>query len=162
MNNYGKYIFFDVDGVLSAPCYYNKNTGEYGIGFDDQGWRDYLEEYKQDAYKDCKAVGAIYDFINGLNSDVTKYVLSSVENENEANAKIKFLDNKYPNMFEAYYFVKSDDEKIKHIIEFAHDNNIDIDECTLVDDTYLLLLKAHNNGIRAIHISNILAYNITK
>ena len=162
MKTYGKYIFFDVDGVLSAPCYYDKENDEYTIGFDDDSWHDFLAQYKQDAYKDCKAPHYIFEFIDQLPKDITKYVLSSVENEDEANAKIKFLDNNYPDIFDGYYFVKTDDDKIKHIIDFAKENNIDISECSLVDDTYLLLLKAHNKGIRAIHISNVLAYNVTK
>ena len=162
MNNYGKYIFFDVDGVLSAPCYYDEKNKEYCIGFDDDTWHEFLASYKEDAYKDCKAIDIMYRFIDCLEEDVNRYVLSSVENKDEANAKIKFLDNQYPDLFKAYYFVKTDDEKIKHIIDFAAENDIDIKDCTLVDDTYMLLLKAHNNGIRAIHIANILADNITK
>lgn len=158
-----KYIFFDVDGVLSAPSYFDSDINSQVIGFSDQGWNKYLNKEKENAYKDCKPLIQIIEFINQLlDSYCSLYVLSATENQIEADSKTVFLNNNYPHIFKEYYYVKNDNEKIEFIENFCKENNIEINNCLIVDDTYSLLLQAHCKGICSTHISNILANNITK
>ena len=153
-----KTVFFDVDGVLSAPNYFDKDLGKCTIGFSDKVWLEFLEENKEDSYKDCKVPTYIISFINDLiTKGITLYVLSSVENELEAKAKTKFLNHNFKDIFKRYRYVRTDDQKIEFIKDFCRDYDMNLDECMLVDDTYMLLLKAHCEGIKAVHIANILA-----
>ena len=158
-----KYIFFDVDGVLSAPSYYDSSTNSQAIGFSDEDWNKYLDCELNDTYKYCKPIKQIYDFVKELlDNNLNTYVLSAVSNDIEANSKTVFLNKYYPNMFIENYYVKHDKDKALFIIDFCKKHNIDTSNCLLVDDTYSLLLDAHCKGIASAHLSNVLANNISK
>jgi len=83
-------------------------------------------------------------------------------NELEVDAKALFLEENYQDIFEKYYFVRHDIDKIKVIKDFCLEKKCEINDCMLIEDTYDTLLKAHCEGIIAVHISNILANNISK
>ena len=158
-----RYVFFDVDGVLSAPCYYDDKKMAYVIGFSDEGWNEYLNNEGIYTYKYCKPVDFVKDFIVQLKEkNIKTYVLSTVANRTEAKAKSLFLDNNYKDLFIDYYYVEHDSEKLKFLLDFVKRKEILLQECLLVDDTYSILLDCHNEGISATHISNLLADNITK
>ncbi|MBR5755795.1 MAG: hypothetical protein IKX97_08280 [Erysipelotrichaceae bacterium] len=158
-----RHVFFDVDGVLSAPCYFDDANGEFTIGFTDEGWRNYLNNEGVYAYKYCSPVKQISDFITQLNSlGVNAYVLSVVENDVEARSKDLFIDEKYPGMFKDRFYVEHEDDKARFMVEFAVSRGIDAGSCMLVDDTYSILTQCRAHGLCACHLSNILADNITK
>ena len=157
-----KYAFFDVDGVLSAPRFINKNN-EFVIGFDSDGWIEYLNIYKQDAYQYCDTIAQLDKYINSLvNDNVELYVLSAISNEIEILAKNKYLDEKYPNIFKEYYYVYSSNDKVPFIENFCKEKNINPNQCMLIEDTFDILLEAHNHNIISIHISNVLSNTISK
>ena len=161
MNRAIRYAFIDVDGVLSAPAYVDEKNSEYSIGFSDQDWEGYLEEEGAYAYRYCAPVPQMKEFISGLKEKgVMPFVLSSVMNETEKQAKILFLDKNYPGLFREYFFVKKDQDKISFMKKFASLNEAEYGQCLFVDDTYDLLLKAHLEGITCAHLANVLADNI--
>lgn len=157
-----RYVFFDVDGVLSAPAYYDDKEQSLAIGFSDEGWDHYLLQEGVYAYRHCRPVPAIKSYIRKLkDSKIPLYVLSSVCNETERQAKILFIQNNYPETFTDLYFVRHDADKIVLLKDFAEKKQIYLSSCLLVDDTYDLLLKAHCAGISCAHVSNVLADNIS-
>ena len=158
-----RYAFIDVDGVLSAPEYMDEETKEAVIGFTDEGWENYLNEEGAYAYRYCKPVPQMKEYLSKLKEKkVMIFVLSSVMNETEKQAKILFLDQNYPNLFRDHFFVKNDEAKIRFMKRFAELNQAYYSECLFIDDTYDLLLKAHNEGITCAHIANVLADNINR
>lgn len=158
-----RYAFIDVDGVLSAPAYMNEETGEQVIGFSDEGWGRYLEEEGAYSYRYCKPVPQMKEYLSRLKEEgILVFVLSSVMNDTEKQAKILFLDRNYPQLFREYFFVKKDDAKVRFMKKFAELNQAYYSECLFIDDTYDLLLKAHNEGITCAHIANVLAGNISR
>lgn len=158
-----KNVFFDVDGVLSAPCYYDDEINEYVIGFSDERWEQYLNNEGIYTYKYCKPVYEIKDFLLELKQkNIRSYVLSTVANKVEARAKTLFLDNNYHDLFDDYFYVEHDREKVLFVEDFIRKNELYKDECLMVDDTYSILLDFRVKGISAAHISNIMANNITR
>ena len=158
-----RFVFFDVDGVLSAPQYYDEQLNEYVIGFSDETWNDYLDKEGVATYQYCKPVKVLRDLMVQLKDEgINTYVLSTIANDTEAKAKISFLDEHYHDLFTDLYFVEHDRDKVTFIKEFAGRNNIEIGACLLVDDTYALLLECRIAGISCCHLSNILADNITR
>ena len=158
-----RYAFIDVDGVLSAPSYLDEETGDQVIGFSDDGWGRYLEEEGAYSYRYCKPIPQMKEYLAKLiEEDVMLFVLSSVMNETEKQAKILFLDRNYPELFREYFFVKKDEDKIRFMKKFAQLNEAYNSECLFIDDTYDLLLKAHGEGITCAHIANVLADNISR
>ena len=156
------FYFFDVDGVLSAPMYWDA-AGEPVIGFSDQDWIDFCKKEGEDAYKKCLPVPKVKEYAKGLCENGDKlFVLSTSSTPYEAKAKTRYLDTNYPGMFISYFYTDHDVEKIEKIKEVAETEGIGIDECALVEDTFSTLLLAHEEGIKAIHISNILADNISR
>lgn len=157
-----KYAFFDVDGVLSAPRFINQDN-EFVIGFDEAGWKNYLNTYNEDAYQYCDSIPQIDKYLYSLyEENVELYVLSAISQENEILAKKKYLDRKYPGVFKEYYFVYSSSEKVPLIENFCKQRNINKNQCMLIEDTFDILLEAHNHDIVSIHISNILSDTISK
>lgn len=158
-----RYVFFDVDGVLSAPCYFDELLGEYVIGFSDERWDQYLKNEGIYTYRYCKPVYEIKDFLIGLKDmNITSYVLSTVADKVEARAKTLFLDEHYHGLFKDYYYVEHDSEKLLFLQDFIRKKEIMADECLMVDDTYSILLECRVAGVSAAHISNVMANNITK
>ena len=154
-------FFFDVDGVLSAPQYWDAD-GSPVIGFSDQDWISFCEREGEDAYRACRPVPTVMDYVKRLHDggDVL-FVLSTTSCPDETRAKIKYLDRSFPGMFTDYYFVDHDVEKIEKIKAVAADRGCALGDCALVEDTFTTLLLSHEAGIRSIHISNILAGNIS-
>lgn len=158
-----KDVFFDIDGVLSAMAYYDEKSDDMVIGFSDEDWNRYCENEGVYAYRYCSPVPFIKDFIAQLKEDgCTLYVLSTVASQMEMQAKILFLDKHYPDTFKDYCFVRHDDDKVKLIEEIAEKDGIELRRCMMVDDTYSILLKTHLKGICSVHISNLLADNVSR
>ncbi|MBQ6734248.1 MAG: hypothetical protein IJR00_04975 [Lachnospiraceae bacterium] len=156
-----KLAFFDVDGTLSAPCYLQED-GRYLIGVTDEEWQRFLEKTGEDAYRDCAIVPAVRDFARSLLAKgVRLFVLSSTSSETESKAKIKFINRRYPNLFEEYYFTATDAEKLRVMEEKAAAEHLTLSDCILVEDTYQTLLNASPKGVICIHVANLMAGNAT-
>ena len=154
--------FFDVDGVLSAPQY-PVPAGDMAIGFTLQGWLDYCETTGEDGYRFCRALPCVKEFASELKAEGARLcVLSTCHAEQEPAAKITFIREHYPDLFDEYLFVWEDAEKTPTIEQKAAENGCSLQECLLVEDTYSTLLSAFQRGILCVHISNIIAGNISR
>ena len=156
-----KLAFFDVDGTLSAPCYLTEE-GTPVIGVTDEEWQRFLERTGEDAYRDCAPVPAVRDFARRLLAKgVRLFVLSSTSSETESKAKIRFLQNHYPNLFEEYYFTAQDADKLPLMEKKAAAEHLTLSDCIFVEDTYQTLLHAAPKGVVCIHVANLSAGNTT-
>ena len=154
-----KLAFFDVDGVLSAPRYLDE-SGAFVIGFSVDGWLAYCRNAGDRGYAYCLPVPGVEEFARGLAAEGCRlFVLSTLMSAPEEGAKRKFVEEQYPDLFDDMIFVNRDSEKLTVIKERAEAAGCLLSECVLVEDTFSTLLKAHEQGIRAIHISNLIAGN---
>lgn len=161
MSNPIKLAVFDVDGTLSAPQYRDID-GNPVIGFSLEEWIGYCKERGNSAYQFCKPIPGVLPFLQGLKkAGAVLEVVSTALSAEERMAKAVFVGENYPNCFEGYSFVDQDQYKVALIHTLARQHGCELSSCLFVDDSYPLLLEAHEQGIRAAHISNILAGNIS-
>ena len=152
-----KLAFFDVDGTLSAPQYPHED-GRMDIGFTEEGWLSYCEKTGIRGYDFCRPLPPVREFAEELHrAGCRLFVLSSCMHVNEYDAKTAFVQTHYPGLFEDFYYVLHDGEKIPLIEKTARASGVPLSSCMLVEDTYSILLKAYEAGITAVHVSNIIA-----
>ena len=155
-----KLAFFDVDGTLSAPRYPHED-GSMDIGFTDEGWKAYCEKAGIHGYDHCLPLLPVREYAEKLHSaGVRLFVLSSCFHPNEQEAKTVFVRKHYPDLFEDFYYVLHDGEKIPLIEKAARRAGVPLSSCIMVEDTFSVLLKAYQSGIVAVHIANIVAGNL--
>ena len=150
-----RYVFFDIDGVLSAPVFLS--DGKQVSGFSDNDWvRANIEGY---AYKDCIAPKLSKDFVKAL--DILGKRLFCLTTETFSFAylnKVRFITENYPEFKDKQdiLYVLEDAKKITLIKEIAKRDNLRLSECLLVEDTLNTILLAEKEGIRTMHISQLL------
>ena len=160
---YIRYVFFDVDGVLSAPAYFDDELNELVIGFSDEKWQKYLNEEGIHTYRYCKPLLPVIDLLKQLKQEgISACVLSTVADETEAAAKDLFLNENYPELFTERFYVRHDADKRSFLEDFARKNELKNEVCLLIDDTYTILLQCRVAGFSTAHIANVLADNISK
>ncbi len=159
-SNSVKLAFFDVDGTLSAPRYPHEN-GRMDIGFTEDGWLAYCEKTGPHGYDFCRPLPPVRAFAEELHRAGTRlFVLSSCSHPNEHAAKTGFIQTHYPDLFEDFFYVIHDGEKVPLMEKAARDAGVPLSSCMLVEDTYSTLLKAYAAGIIAVHVANIVAGNL--
>ena len=155
-----KLAFFDVDGTLSAPRYPHED-GRMDIGFTDQGWLDYCEKAGSHGYDYCLPLPPVRAFAEDLHrAGARLFVLSSCLHAREPEAKTVFVQKHYPGLFEDFFYVLHDGEKVQLIEKKARETGVPLSSCILVEDTFSILLKAYAQGITAVHIANLVAGNL--
>ena len=144
-------------GTLSAP-WYRRDDGTMTIGFDPKGWLEFCRERGTHAYDDCLPVPAVFAYAWKLKEQGAKvYVLSTVEQQIEVEAKRAFVDRVAPGVFDDVIGSKSNDEKVDIILRYAQEAGAAPEECELIEDHYMIALEAMYAGIRATHVSHIFA-----
>jgi len=156
-----KLAFFDMDGTIAAPRYLD--NGKPVIGFDAQGWINFCNETQPDAYAICEVIQPVIDFAKQLKEKgYTLYILTMSLSEAEEISKRNFVRQmKLDTIFNDILFTPNDDAKLIVMASCANKYHIPKEFCMLVEDTYSTLLKAHEAGFQAVHISNILTDTIT-
>lgn len=150
-----KYVFFDIDGVLSVPIF--KGDNGFISGFLDADW--VTENIKRYTYDKCKAPNVIKDYVRVLNSMGKKlFCLTTESCSFSYHNKVRFITSNYPEISnqEDILFVSQDQDKVMLIKEIAKRDNIKLSECLLVEDTFRTVLLAEKEGICAMHISHLL------
>lgn len=148
-------VFFDVDGTLSVPTYIDK-YGKKVVGFSDEEWLNYCKKTGEDGYKDCIVVAPVARYALKRKADGARlFVLSTAQLPEETAAKIKFVNDRFPGVFEEVITVAHDAQKLSVMSDKAKECNVDITDCEIVEDTYATILKANEMGIKATHISQI-------
>ena len=151
-----KLAFFDMDGVLSAPVFQNKE-GQRVIGFSDESWRQHCVEHDENTYAHCRPLPIVYEYAKKLKEEgATLYVLTVSENSFENNAKKKFTQTHYPNLFMDVISVSSEQAKPEVMHMMAQKYQISPQACELVEDTYSTLLKVIALGMKGPHLSHLL------
>ena len=157
-----KLAFFDVDGTLSAPLYLHRD-GSRSLGFSSEGWLEYCEDTKDEGYMTCRPLPCVREFAGELKKNGCRlFVLSFIMTDREPGAKIRFLEKYYPGLFEDYFFVRDDPEKLPLMERVAEENGCALSDCMLVEDMYDTLLKAYVKGVMPIHVTNIVTGNYTE
>lgn len=157
-----KLAFFDIDGTLSAPEYRNEK-GEPVIGFTPEGWLAYCRREGKNAYAHCRVVPGIKEFAEALKEEGrVLFVLSVSLSPEEDEAKTAFIRSRFPGLFGELFIVRKDGDKIPAIFDTARRYGAEAGDCMLIEDTFPTLLAAHAEGIQAVHISNVLAGNVSR
>ena len=154
--------FVDVDGVLSAPRF-KDHEGNMVVGFPQEEWLSYCQEKGEASYEDCSPIPGVSEYLWKLKWEGARlFVLTSSSLEIETKAKKVYVEEHFPNLFDEIYAVEHDAEKVPFIVEMADREEVPLGECLLLEDTYNTVLAAHERGIAGVHISNILAGNVTR
>jgi len=147
-------VFFDIDGTLAVPRYYV--DGKYVSGFTDEGWMEFNKRERENGYNHCITVKPVERYARKRKKDgALLFVLSTSQYEEETMAKVKFINDRFPGLFEEVITVSKDPLKLETIKEKADKYNTVLTSCELVEDTYSTLLKANEIGIISTHISSI-------
>lgn len=152
-----KYVFFDIDGVLSAPRYLNEEN-KFVSGFSDNDWIEYNVNVSQ-SYKNCVAPKLVKQFVSACASANKKlFCLTAEDNAFAYFSKVDFVLNNYPEFKNErdILFTNSSELKLDLIAYIAKRDSLRIDECLLVEDTFPTILEANKLGISTMHISHLL------
>ena len=156
-----KLAFFDIDGTLAAPLFLSPE-GRPVVGFSDEEWVAYCEREKEASYDHCRPVPQIREYAESLKGQgATLYVLTASCGEEEDRAKDLFIGRQFPGLFHSVICVRHDREKIDVIRKEAGKAGVEMGDCELIEDTFDTVLLAHVAGVKAVHVSNILAGNIS-
>ncbi|MCQ2546935.1 MAG: hypothetical protein MJ161_05245 [Clostridia bacterium] len=152
-----KLAFFDFDGTISVPEYLVED--EIKIGYPTvPSWQDYCNAKGKDAYKTCRPVKPVRRYADKLKAEGAKlYILTGIKSEGEVLAKWEFLKDHYDGYFEDMLMVKTPEEKLGVIKKVAEEEGVLLHECELIEDMYPTLLGVLADGIKATHISQIVA-----
>lgn len=149
-----RFTFFDVDGTLSVPVY--KDNGKSVIGFSDNGWENYCNTHKEDAYEYCKPVLPVKRYAQELKEKgVRLFVLTTSGSPNETAAKKKFVSQHYEGLFEELIAVDADQKKLDAMQQIAEKYGETLSSCELVEDTFRTLLYVNQHNVKPTHISSL-------
>lgn len=154
-------IFFDFDGTLSAPRFPKPGTEgkEFVCGLTEEVWRNYHESKREHTFDYCLPVGPVRRYALKKKAEGHRlFVLTRTISDSENLGKKTFLSRHYTGIFEDYISVNHDSDKIPVIRRMAEDESLPLEECELVEDTYMLVLQAISAGMVGTHVSNIVAY----
>ena len=91
-----------------------------------------------------------------IKQGATAYVLTAVQNSFEADAKRKFIKERYPEVkFKEFIAVNGSSAKLQMIRSIAKRDGIRLEDCELVEDDYDALLKCAAEGVNSVHVSNL-------
>lgn len=152
-----KYVFFDIDGVLSAPRYLNEEN-KFVSGFSDNDWVEYNVNVPQ-SYKNCVAPKLVKQFVSACAlADKRLFCLTAEATAFTYFSKVDFVLSNYPEFKNErdILFTESPKLKLDVIAHIAKRDSLRIDECLLVEDTYPTIVQANQLGISTMHISHLL------
>lgn len=154
-----KYVFFDIDGVLSVPRYKCLETDKYVSGFSDEEWIKY-DVLSEHPYKNCIAPKLMKTFVQRLYENPCFceriFCLTADNNSFSYNSKKKFILENYSGIEENdIILVASADMKIDIIKYIAMRDKINLAECLIVEDTFQTIIDAELTGISNLHIAGV-------
>ena len=150
-----KLAFFDMDGTLCVPNYFIDNLET--IGFSEEGWIAYCVEHGAESYSHCKSMPRVGEYARQLKeAGATLYVLTGAITSLEVDAKRAFVEAHYPGLFENVIGVAGEERKLPVLRAYAAKAGVALSECELIEDTYMTLLAAATEGIKATHVASFL------
>lgn len=149
----GKYIFWDIDGVL-APYRINghvedpegKNKGAS------------VEEINEGCFLVRQPSKFMQNVVATCGSK-QNIILGHCTIQKEKDDKQIWLDRHYPSITERILIFEHE-PKYKALIEYCDLHNISLDDVIFVDDTLSILREAERHGINAWHISSFMDWNL--
>ena len=155
--NKQKTAFFDMDGTIVAPVF--QYEGRTVTGLPKDQWIALCEQQRESTYKNCPVVQPTLKYALDLthNGWETK-ILTIALSKGEELAKRQWLSENYrQRRFHEIVFVKTPDEKIEYILEYAKSNGLNPDDCLLVEDDLNTIFKANTAGIKTMHLSHVIS-----
>ena len=146
----GKYVFWDVDGVLT-PFRFCDSFFIEKDGFN-------KKEKMIDIFQN-RAPSKHMQWVISTCGAKENIVLGHVLSPYEVDAKNVFLNNNFPSI-KKRIFIPSDNSKADEIIAYCKENSIKITDAVFVDDRHDLLKEAERKGIKSYHISSFLDWKI--
>ena len=149
--------FFDIDGVLSIPCYLHAD-GSFSAGFPVKQWEDYNRKC-DDTYHYCKTPLIVKKILDQLKEHHIPCFVLSVEGVKEAEEnKRRFIRERYADYFsdEDIIIVAKKEDKIRYLTDFMTEHCFIPQDIYFLDDSFDLVLQALDKGFYAKHISEYL------
>lgn len=148
-----KIAFFDMDGTLVAPKFFD---GERDYrSFPAEEWIRFCQEHGKDTYRHCMPLLPVFEFARLLR-DKGGYELriaTVIMSNEEAQAKIKLKDeDELFRIFEAMNLVCDNDGKIVLLEQVAKE--IGPENVLLVDDDFHNVIRANQLGVKGLHVSH--------
>lgn len=146
--------FFDLDGTLVAPRFYIDTAPV--IGFVPNDWAAYCKNHV-DAYKHSIVVPSIINYARNLDSIGWElHILTAADTKPDMDAKSGFIKSSVlSSIFHQIHFVRSSKDKFGFIDAFLNIENLDPQDCLLVEDTFPTLWECCKLNIRVMHVSHI-------
>ena len=147
----GKYIFFDLDGVLSEYRYNDKINGG-----NDWGGQTFEEIFFGNVFVSNRPLQTMVELVEKLDSDKV-YVLGAITTNHEIDEKYVWLKNYYPTIKrENVIFVADASLKLVAINEYAKKYNMKKEDIVFVDDNHATLREVEAAGIKSYHITSFI------
>lgn len=150
-----KVAFFDLDGTLIAPRFWNGS--KYVSGFTQEVWDSFCRQYPETAYNSCRIVPAVLDYARVLKSAGYKiYVLTAAYSEYDEMAKSSCYNRpELKDTFDGIIFSKDGPDKVGFLSRKISSGEFLPEDCILVEDSFNTIWEATGLGINCLHISNI-------
>lgn len=147
----GKYVFFDLDGVLSEYRYNDKVNGE-----NDWGGQTFEEIFFGNVFVSNRPLQTMVELVEKLDSDKV-FVLGAITSNHEIDEKYVWLKKHYPTIKrENIVFVADASLKLVAINEYAKKYNMKKEDIVFVDDTHATLREVEAVGIKSYHITSFM------
>lgn len=150
-NMKGKYVFWDVDGVL-APYRFNNHVGDPNGTPNGMS----LAEIDNGCFFNRRPSEFMQKVVAGCGSK-ENIIMGHYQVQKEADDKHKWLDRYYP-FITKRIFLHQDTPKYVAMINYCKENDISLDDIIFVDDSTTILREAERHGIESWHISSFLDY----
>jgi len=140
-----KHLFIDMDGTILPIVGFN---GKITI----ENWDiDGLFNRNEPIYENIEAIEQMF-----AREDYTYHILSAVPTVRAIREKEEWLNQYYP-LGNRHYVEFQRQTKGSFIYQYCRQNNINTEDCTLVDDELHNLIDVEKYGVKAIHISYVLS-----
>lgn len=153
--------FFDFDGCLVAPMF-KQSDGKYNIGFLGYKYDEFMNNADHGVYRHTAIVRPVHSFAVDLHSKGwTLNVLTGGTTKTERHEKRQFVDkhfNTISNIFKDVMFVQQPGEKVEAILAYAKEHDIKPENCLLVEDNYVTLLRAAKAGIKVMSVAHVITH----
>jgi phosphoglycolate phosphatase-like HAD superfamily hydrolase len=150
LTNEDKVIIWDVDGVLAAYEYGERNHNACL----DLEWDEYLKEH--DVYETARPLATLQRWMAEHASSKRMFVCTTASNMEEFKRKAAFVIRNYPIQEKSIFMVKDQTEKLDIIKQIHNTYFPELEEqyVIVVDDTVKILTHVQeNSGYSTIHIS---------
>ena len=158
-----KFVFFDIDGVLSVPRFNSTESPDnYVTGVSKDKWLQYNIN-QGDAYKNCIAPDKVKTLVQTFDYYKKKLYCITVEDNSFAyHSKVDFVLRNYPEFatMKNILFVSDPLKKVEVITGMMNKVGATVEDCLVIEGSYESMVYLGSKGLRTIHISHVLNMDI--